>query len=70
VFEDSRFVFTMSAIKGSASTLDLEKTNDPNVAVVDAIAISEFDDPNVEADSGVDGLAGQFHFLSLSSSRY
>ncbi|KAJ6539530.1 OPT oligopeptide transporter [Mycena capillaripes] len=48
----------MSAVKdkGSASTLDLEKT-DPNVAVVDAIGVTEFDDPNVEPDAAVAGLS-------------
>ncbi|KAJ7682610.1 OPT oligopeptide transporter [Mycena polygramma] len=48
----------MSAVirdKGSASTLDLEKTDDHNVAVVDGIA--EFDDPNVEPDEAAAGLA-------------
>ncbi|KAJ7498737.1 OPT oligopeptide transporter [Mycena latifolia] len=42
----------MSAVKGSASTLDLEKTHGDDVAVLDAADIA-FDDPNAEVQSGI-----------------
>ncbi|KAK7061903.1 OPT oligopeptide transporter [Favolaschia claudopus] len=42
--------------KASASTLDLEKSNDPNVAVLDH-GVPEFDDPNVYPDGAEPGLA-------------
>ncbi|KAJ7068462.1 OPT oligopeptide transporter [Mycena amicta] len=43
----------MSAVKGSSSTLDLEKVQDANVSVLDSADIPEFSDPNVDPDSGV-----------------
>ncbi|KAJ7178961.1 oligopeptide transporter [Mycena filopes] len=46
----------MAEVKGSASTLDLEKL-DANVAVLDSADVPEFDDPNVDPDAAVAGLA-------------
>ncbi|KAF7301839.1 OPT oligopeptide transporter [Mycena indigotica] len=47
----------MSADKGSASTLDLEKVQDHDVAVVDTRDVPEFDDPNGDPDAAIEGLA-------------
>ncbi|KAJ7323290.1 oligopeptide transporter [Mycena albidolilacea] len=50
-----------AAVEGKADTasLDLEKANDANVAVIDAgdVGIPEFDDPNAEPDSAMGGVA-------------
>ncbi|KAJ7765070.1 OPT oligopeptide transporter [Mycena maculata] len=45
----------MSAMKGSSSTVDLEKLHDGDAAALDAVEITDFEDPNVEP--GVDGLS-------------
>jgi hypothetical protein len=52
-----------AAVEGKADTasLDLEKANDANVAVIDAgdVGIPEFDDPNADPDSAMAGVAGE-----------
>lgn len=52
-------------MKGSSSTIDLEKAHEGEVAVLDTVEVEgpEFDDPNM-AESGV-GLSGQFHAQAL-----
>ncbi|KAF7369549.1 OPT oligopeptide transporter [Mycena venus] len=62
VIERSSFLPPMSAAvegKADAASLDLEKSQDPNVAVIDDgdVGVPEFDDPNADPDSAMAGVA-------------
>lgn len=51
--------------KADTGSLDLEKTKDANVALIDAgdVGVPEFDDPNADPDSALGGVVGELTLM-------